>query len=173
MGIFPDDKEDFMKRLFKKVTTFFLTAVMVFGMLPVNTFASGTVFGTRYGSGTSTNVKYSFDVDGNLNSDTLTGAHYGKKSGIGFAVDSDGLYTISFGGYEVGATIYIYDERTKKEVHKIDIPAYQPGMPTLNTNYHFDVGRYYVKVVSASYTTYSINSFTVKDIAGTYDHKES
>lgn len=170
MGIFPDDKEDFMKRLFKKVTTFFLTAVMVFGMLPVNTFAAGTVTNEMYGSGSNTNITYSFDVDGNLDERDDNDAHCGQTSNKGFAISSSGLYNISFGGTAVGATIYIYKERTKTQVHKINIPAFQPGMPTLSSNYSFEPGQYYVKVVSASYTTYSTGSFTIKGVAGRYTH---
>lgn len=170
MGIFPDDKEDFMKRLFKKVTTFFLTAVMVFGMLPVNTFAAGTVTGETYGSGSNTNITYSFDVDGYYNSPKRNDAHYGQTSEIGFVISSSGLYNISFGGTAVGATIYIYKEGTTTQVHKINIPAFQPGMPTLSSNYSFKPGQYYVKVVSASLTTYSTGSFTIKEISGTYTH---
>lgn len=159
-----------MKKLFKKITVSLLAAVTIFGLLSANAFAAGRVSGIRYGSGSSTYVDYFFDVDGNYYSRTNNGAHYGQTSTTGFSVSSSGTYSISFGGIPTGATVYIYNEKTNAQICGITIPVYQSGMPTLYYSANLDAGQYYVKVVSASYETYSIGSFRVNGVSGTYTH---
>lgn len=159
-----------MKKLFKRMAAITMTMVMMFSVLCVNAFAAGTVDGELHGSGTSTYISYSFDVDGNNYSPSNNGAHYGQTSEEGFAVSSKGSYKITFDGIRTKANVYIYNESSDALACSFFIPVYQSGMPTLSYSADLDEGQYYVKVVSSSYDTYSTGGFRVYGISGKYNH---
>lgn len=107
--------------------------------------------------------------DGNLSSLTNEGAHYGASSNMCFTVNSADSYQVSFGGASnSGAKIKIYNYDTNANVATIDVPVSTSEMPTLYTNISLSSGKYYVKVVSTSYSTYSSSSFSVYNISSIF-----
>ena len=165
------EKTFIMKRTFKRTFAALIAATtMAVGMSGMSASASGDVDGTRSGSGSNTKMTYEFDVDGNYVSRTNNNAHYGQTSTSGFSVSKDATYTISFSGLSVAAKVYIYEEDTNSLAFSFTIPKYQSGMPTLYTTPSLDAGQYYVKVVSNSYSTYTVGSFIVHGVSGSYTH---
>lgn len=143
--------------------------------LSINAFASGYVNGTMSGTGSGTSVKYTFNVDGS--GSTCDGyqegaAHDGAIGSLGFSVSDTKNYTLSYSGTDgnAEANVYIYSEKTNTITNHFSIPVRGGGMPTITTTIKLNAGQYYVKVISASCSTYSTGSFTLSGISGTYNH---
>ncbi len=161
-----------MKKTFKKITASIMAVTtLTVSMVGTSANAAGTISASTSGSGTTTKITYSFDVDGNYNSRTNNGAHYGQTGSKGFSISSNSSVTFSFGGARnAGANVKIYRESDNSKVTEFNIPIIQSGMPTLYYYETLSPGQYYVKIRSDSSSTYSTGGFTVSYISGTYTH---
>ena len=160
----------------KRIVSLIIASIMVLG----TAIASGTVGHTTGGSGSSTYVNYSFDVDGNYYDpvgyfDSGNSSHYGKTSTRGFAVSSPygntANVTFTFSGaYNSGAYVVVYNESTQICEGSFTIPLHQSGMGTLTYSMTLPNGQHYVKIVSSTLITYSTGTVKVSGISGHYKH---
>lgn len=153
-----------MKKMFKKIISTAVAAVMTVNVISAEAFALGSV-----STASTVNLSdkgYHFEVDGNWVNIKGNGPHQGAISGAVFWINKKGKYKISFtGAQNAGATVIIYKFRVDKPYDypcdTILIPQYASGMPTLYVYTELEPGNYRVRVVSSSNKEYAIGGLTI------------
>lgn len=157
------------KTLKKTIASVMAAAIMAVSFVGVSANASGNI--SRSISGTT--AAYSFDVDGNKVSATRNDAHYGRSSDLCITILYSGSYNVTFNGASNSpATVYFYKINSNNTVStnyttSFHIPQSVSGMPTLYTSINLPTGKYMLKFVSDSNTTYSSSYFAIHGVAGT------
>lgn len=153
-----------LKRVVASITAIVSLAVSA---VSINASASGTVTHSTNGS----TAAYSFDVDGNNTSSTNNGSHYGQSSGLYISIVNSGYYSVTFNGASnSSATVYFYKFNSNNTVSStpyasFNIPQSVSGMPTLYGSIYLASGKYLVKFVSNSYSSYSSGYFAINGVA--------